>query len=121
MAAEKEILPGAAEIVSVQEGGRHRDRNQEDLDNDDEDKSAVVGDPELVAGAPVEGEELVYFADRKVSKERKFCPVFESVYDDAEEIGFEIDVKVLEPLADEDHTVMSSRVLSSRMWTASML
>ena len=29
--------------------------------------------------------------------------MFDSVYDDAEEIGFEIDVKVLEPLADEDH------------------
>ena len=103
MTAEKEILPGAAEIVSVQEGGRHRDGNQEDLDSDDEGKSAMFGHPELVAGAPVKGEELVYFAERKVSKERKFCPVFESVDDDAEEISSEIEVKVLEAPKDGDH------------------
>ena len=81
MAAEKEILPGAAEIVSVQEGSHHRDGDQDDFNINDEEKSAVVGHPELVAAAPVapvEREELVYFAERKVSVERKFCPVFDS-------------------------------------------
>ena len=47
MSADEEILPGAAEIVSVQEGGCHRDGNQDDLDGDDDEKSAVVGHPEL--------------------------------------------------------------------------
>ena len=35
MAAEKEILPGAAEIVSVQEGGHHSDGDQHDFNWDD--------------------------------------------------------------------------------------
>ena len=102
MAAEKEILPGAAEIVSVQEGGCHHDGDQEDLDRDDEDKSAVFGHHGLVAGAPVEGEELVYFSEREVSKEREFCPVCDSMYQDAEGVAFddlkEEGVKVLEPI-----------------------
>ncbi len=89
MAAEKEILPGAAEIVSVQEGGCHHDGDQEDLDRDDEDKSAVSGHHELVAGTPVEGEELVYFTQREVSKEGEFCPLFHSVYEDAEGVAFD--------------------------------
>ena len=76
MTADMEILPGTAEIVRVQEGGRHRDGDQEDLDGDDEEESAVVAHPNLVAGAPMEGEELVYFAEGKVSKERELSPVF---------------------------------------------
>ena len=110
MAAEKEFLPGAAEIVRVQEGGQHRDGDQEDLDDDDEDEGAIAGDPELVAGAPVEREELVYFAERKVSIERELSPVFYSVYDDAVEVGLKIEVKVLEPLADAGHGNVQQRV-----------
>ena len=110
MAADKEIFCRAAEIVSVQEGGRHRDGDQEDLDGYEEDEGAMVGHPDLVAGAPVEGEELVYFAQRKVSIERKLSPVFYSVYDDAVEVGLKIEVKVLEPLADDGHGDVQQRV-----------
>ena len=110
MSADEEIFPGAAEIVSVQERGHHSDGDQEDLDGDDEDKDAVIGHPELVAGAPVEGEELVYFSERKVRVEREFCPVFYSVNDDAVEIGLKIEVKVLEPLADGDYGDVQQRV-----------
>ena len=46
----------------------------------------------------------------QVSKERKFCPVFDSVDYDAVEIGSDIKVKVLEPLADEDHGGVQQRV-----------
>ena len=42
MAADKEIHPVAAEIVSVQEGGHYRDWDQEDLDSEDDPKSAVL-------------------------------------------------------------------------------
>ena len=42
MAADKEIHLVAAEIVSVQEGGHYRDWDQEDLDSEDDPKSAVL-------------------------------------------------------------------------------
>ena len=114
MAAQKEILPGAAEIVSVQEGGRHCDGEQESLDREDEDKSAVVGNHELVAGAPVEREKLVYFSKREVSKEREFCPLFYRVNEDAEGVAFydlkKEEVEVLEPLGDDDDGDVQQRV-----------
>ena len=110
MATDKKIFRRAAEIVSVQEGGRHRDGDQEELDNHDEKLSPDVCHPVLVAGAPVEGEELVYFSERKVSIKRKFSPLFYSVYDDAVGIGLKIEVKVLKPLTDDDHGDVQHRV-----------
>ena len=114
MAADEEILPGAAEIVSVQEGGCHCDGDQESLDRDDDPKSAVVGHPELVTGAPVEGEELVYFSERKVSKKRELCPLFYSVNEDAEGVAFddlkEEGVEVLKPFDDDADGDVQQRV-----------
>ena len=110
MPADKEILPRAAEIVSIEEGGRHRDGDQEDLDGDDENDSSGIGHPDLVAGAPVEGEELVYFSERKIRIERKLSPVFYSVYDDAVEVDLEIEIKVLEPLGHGDYGDVQQRV-----------
>ena len=114
MATEKEILPGAAEIVSVQKGGRHCDGDQEDLESDDEDKSAVVSHHELVADAPVEGEKLVYFSKREVRKERELRPVFYRVNEDAEGVAFddlkEEGVEVLEPLEDDGDGDVQQRV-----------